>query len=144
MTRERALDAVDVLNDFIGDFITGERTFQDFAGRLRRREIPLETFVPIQRMCISHVALAFAKFEEFREHYHDLVPPDWVSRRNAATCRSTPTLCGFSAVTSAGTMARWTSKSSARSPSSRQSPAGEEFATLRGCSGRTERAAGER
>ena len=71
MTRERAVDAVDVLNDFIGDFITAERAFQDFSGKLKRGEFPVEAFVPLQRMCISHVALAFAKFEEFWEHYHD-------------------------------------------------------------------------
>jgi hypothetical protein len=31
-------------------------------------------FVPVQRMCVSHIALAFSKFEEFWTHYHDLVP----------------------------------------------------------------------
>lgn len=74
MNRERTIDAVAVLNDFIGDFITPERAFQDFAGRLKHGEFPVESFVPLQRMCISHIALAFAKLEEFWEHYHDLVP----------------------------------------------------------------------
>jgi len=76
MTRERALDAVDVLNDFIGDFITSERAFRYFAGRLQRGEFSQESFVALQRMCISYIALAFAKVEEFWEHYHDIIPPD--------------------------------------------------------------------
>jgi len=71
--RERAVDAVDVLNDFIGDFITGVMVFRTYATYLKAGKIPLEMMVGIQKMCVSSIVLAFAKFEEFWRHYHDVV-----------------------------------------------------------------------
>jgi len=72
--RARAIDAVDVLNDFMGDFVIGVRVFQEYAVRLRHKQIQLGQMVAVQKMCLSNIALAFAKFEEFWQHYHDIVP----------------------------------------------------------------------
>lgn len=74
ITRERALDAADVLNDFIGDFITGVMVFREYEVHAQAGKVPLDMMVGIQKMCLSHLVLAFAKFEEFWVHYHDVVP----------------------------------------------------------------------
>jgi hypothetical protein len=72
--RARAIDAVDVLNDFIGDFVTGAMVLREYSRQHNENKLLLEQMIPIQKMCISYVVLAFAKFEEFWEHYHDFVP----------------------------------------------------------------------
>jgi hypothetical protein len=72
--RGRAVDAADVLNDFIGDFITGVMVFREYEAQARAGKVPLDMMVGIQKMCVSHLVLAFAKFEEFWKHYHDVVP----------------------------------------------------------------------
>ena len=74
IARDRALDAADVLNDFIGDFITGVMVFRKYEVHARVGKVPLDMMVGIQKMCLSHLVLAFAKFEEFWKHYHDVVP----------------------------------------------------------------------
>ena len=76
MDRARAIDAADVLNDFIGDFITGVMVFREYSKELQEGRIKLEMMVPIQKMCLSSLVLAFAKFEEFWKHYHDVVPKE--------------------------------------------------------------------
>lgn len=72
--RARAVDAADVLNDFLGDFVTGVMVFREYAAHLQRGKLHLMQMVPIQKMCLSNIVLAFAKFEEFWQHYSDVVP----------------------------------------------------------------------
>ncbi len=72
--RAHAIDAVDVLNDFIGDFITGVMVLREYSVYFNADKIPLEMMVGIQKMCLSNLVLAFAKFKEFWKHYHDIVP----------------------------------------------------------------------
>ena len=72
--RARAIDAADVLNDFLGDFVTGVMVFREYSAELQRGKLIAMQMVPIQKMCISNIVLAFAKFEEFWQHYSDVVP----------------------------------------------------------------------
>lgn len=72
--KARIVEAVDVLNDFIGDFITGVMVFREYSQQFQLGKLTLEMMVPIQKMCLSNVVLAFAKFEEFWKHYHNLIP----------------------------------------------------------------------
>lgn len=72
--RTHAVDAADVLNDFIGDFITGVMVLRDYSAQLQAEKLSTEMMVGVQKMCVSHLVLAFAKFEEFWEHYHAVVP----------------------------------------------------------------------
>ena len=74
--KARAIDATDVLNNFIGDFITGVMVFREYSAHLKAGKLSLEMMVGIQKMCVSNVILAFAKFEEFWKHYHDVVPAE--------------------------------------------------------------------
>jgi hypothetical protein len=72
--RARAVDAADVLNDFLGDFVTGVMVFREYHAEFQRGKLIDIQMVPIQKMCISNIVLAFAKFEEFWQHYSDVVP----------------------------------------------------------------------
>ncbi len=72
--RNTAIDAVDVLNDFIGDLIAGTNVFIDYRKRLKSGEFREEQMSAVQKMCFSHLALSFCKLLEFYERYHRLVP----------------------------------------------------------------------
>jgi hypothetical protein len=72
--RAAAVDAADVLNDFIGDLITGVMLLRENSAQHQQGKIPLNMMIPIQKMCLSHLVLALAKFDEFWKHYQKLVP----------------------------------------------------------------------
>ena len=74
--RERAIDACDVLNDFIGDLITGVMVFRDYVSSHQQGKTRLEMMVSVQKMCMSNIVLGLTKFEEFWVNFHDLVPED--------------------------------------------------------------------
>ena len=71
---DTAIDAVDVLNDLIGDLIAGTKVFIDYRQRLKTGEFRVEQMSAVQKMCFSHLVLSFCKLSEFWERYHRLVP----------------------------------------------------------------------
>lgn len=74
--KERAIDAVDILNDFIGDLITCVMVFSEYSREFKAGRISMIQMVPIQKMCISHLILTLGKWLEFYDRYHDLVPDE--------------------------------------------------------------------
>ena len=72
--RRRAIDAADVLNDFIGEFATGVMVFRAYSAQFYAGRLSDEGMVGIQKMCVSQVVLTLAKFEEFWKRYRDVVP----------------------------------------------------------------------
>jgi len=83
--RNRAVDAVDILNDFIGDLITGVMVLRDYSHALKVGRLAMVQMVPIQKMCVSHLVLTLAKWLEFYDRYHDLIPDtyrDEIKRKN--------------------------------------------------------------
>ena len=72
--RDMAIDAVDVLNDLIGDLIAGTNVFIDYRQRLKSGQFRVDQMSAVQKMCFSHLVLSFCKLLEFWEHYHGLVP----------------------------------------------------------------------
>jgi|OpeIllAssembly_1097287.scaffolds.fasta_scaffold05707_4 hypothetical protein len=74
--RERAINAVDVLNDLVGDLITGTNVLRDYRAQHQRNKLPTELVVGIQKMCISHLVMGACKFIEFFEHFHDILDAD--------------------------------------------------------------------
>lgn len=69
-----ALDAVDILNDFMGDLSAGVGVFREYREHCRRGRLHLQLMVPIQKMCFSHIILTLAKWLEFYDHYHHIIP----------------------------------------------------------------------
>jgi hypothetical protein len=74
--RALALDAVDALNDLVGDLVAGTRVLADYHRLHKAGSVDLEQMSAVQKMCLSHLVLAFAKLLEFWEHYHQLVPDE--------------------------------------------------------------------
>ena len=74
--RARAVDAVAILNNFVGDFVAGSMTLRDYAQRHQNGTFRSDQMVAISNMCLSHLILTFAKFEEFWSHYNNLVPDE--------------------------------------------------------------------
>ena len=74
--RQLAIDAADILNDFIGDLITGVMLFREYREHHRQGRIALSTMIPIQKMCFSHLVLTLAKWLEFYNHYNTILPDD--------------------------------------------------------------------
>jgi len=71
--RDRAVNAVDILNDLVGDLITGTNVLRDYHAQHRRARLPTELMVGVQKMCISHLVMGSCKFIEFYEHFHDIL-----------------------------------------------------------------------
>jgi len=70
-----AIDAVDTLNDLIGDLVTGTMVLRVYHQQYRTGgAFNLEQMIAVQKMCLSHLVLAFVKLLEFWKRYHQLVP----------------------------------------------------------------------
>src|SRR5260370_36490612 len=74
--RDRAVDAVAVLNDFVGDFVAGSMILREYAQRHLDGAFRRDQMIAVSNLCLSHLILTFAKFEEFWSHYNDLVPKE--------------------------------------------------------------------
>ena len=76
--REIAIDATDILNDLIGDYVAATNTLRDYNGRYKAGHLTLTQMSVVQKMCLSHIVLACCKFIEFWEKYRDIVPMEHV------------------------------------------------------------------
>jgi len=74
--RDRAVDAVAILNGFVGDLVAGTNILVDYAERHQAGTFPFELMIAVSNLCLSHLILAVAKFEEFWRRYNDLVPKE--------------------------------------------------------------------
>lgn len=72
--REKAIDAVDLLNDFDGDLITSVNIFRDYIERNRSGKISDVVMPTVQRMCLSSIILTLCKYNEFYDHYKTIIP----------------------------------------------------------------------
>lgn len=72
--RNRILDAVDVLNDLVGDLVTGTNVLREYQALNVAGKIHGDLLPGIRRMCVSHIVLSCCKFIEFYDHFHDLLP----------------------------------------------------------------------
>ena len=72
--RAVAVDAVDTLNDFVGDFVSGVMLLRDYSARYHAGSVIRELMVSVQKICLSHLALSLAKFVEFYERFHMIIP----------------------------------------------------------------------
>lgn len=71
--RSNAIEAVDVLNYLIADFVAGTEVFINYRQRFKSGILNIEQLSAVQRMCFSHLALSFCKLLEFWDRYHQLV-----------------------------------------------------------------------
>ena len=74
--RERAVDAVDVLNDFVGDFVAGVMVLREYSQRLKNKNSDGKALITIHKMCISYLILALCKWLEFYDKYKTIIPDE--------------------------------------------------------------------
>lgn len=74
--RDRAIDAVDVLCDFIPDFVTATNVYREYDAQHRSGKLPPALMVGVQRMCFSHLVLGCYKLIEFYKRFHDILPAE--------------------------------------------------------------------
>lgn len=71
--RELAVQAVGLLNGFIGDCVISVRILHEYhrplAGKAER-----ETLMPVHRMCLSSLVLTLYKWLEFYDKYYIIIP----------------------------------------------------------------------
>jgi hypothetical protein len=72
--RAKAVDAVDVLNDFILDLIAGVMVFREYEASFKRRPSTNGIKLSIDRLCLFHLILNLCKVIEFWKRYNSVVP----------------------------------------------------------------------
>lgn len=76
LNRDLAIDAVDTLNDLIGDLVAGTLVLLDYHQRYKAGHFVLQQMTAVQKMCLSHLVLSFAKLLEFWDRCHQIVPAE--------------------------------------------------------------------
>ena len=75
-SKERAVEACTILNDFIGDLIGATRAYEYFETK-QFKEAATENVLRIfNRMADSFLFVTLAKWVEFYDRYRVLIPPD--------------------------------------------------------------------
>lgn len=75
-SRERAIEAFWLLNDFIGDLITGTRAFEYFETAKFKAGATDQILRSYNKMADSFIFLTLAKWIEFYDHYRMVIPPE--------------------------------------------------------------------
>lgn len=71
-TRDDAVDAAIILNDFVGDITSGVVVLMHYRARLLNDSDSRHALTAVQKMCLSHLILTLYKWLEFYEKYHNL------------------------------------------------------------------------
>ena len=71
--RELALQAVGLLNGFIGDCVTSVKILHEYHA-LMADNAEQETLLPVHKMCLSSLVLTLYKWLEFYDKYHIIIP----------------------------------------------------------------------
>ncbi len=74
--RDDAVHAVDTLNDFVGDFVSGVMLFREWETQFKGGHVPKILMVNVQKICLSHLVLGLCKFVEFYERFHKIIPSE--------------------------------------------------------------------
>jgi hypothetical protein len=74
--RERAVEAVRLLNSFLLDFVVGTRGLEIFDCPAVAPSVSRTTAIGLNRMAISHLVISLAKWKEFYGHYRAILPAD--------------------------------------------------------------------
>jgi len=72
LNRKDAVDAVDILNDFVGDIVAGVMVLIEYRALLLNDPKQGDAMIAIQKMCLSYLVLTLFKWIEFYEKYHSL------------------------------------------------------------------------
>jgi hypothetical protein len=74
--RDNAVHAVDILNDFVGDFVCGVMLFREWEIQFKAGRVPEILMVNVQKICLSHLVLGLCKFVEFYDRFRNVIPSE--------------------------------------------------------------------
>jgi hypothetical protein len=75
--RELAVHAVDTLNDLIGDFVCGVNVLNDSHVEHQAGKLDAKVMLTVSKMCLSHLVLGLAKFDEFNRRFSKVIPSEY-------------------------------------------------------------------
>jgi len=75
-TRAQVVDAVDLLNDFIGDCVASVMVLRTYAVGLQAKPNDGTALVALHKMCISYIVLTLYKWIEFYRKYQRVIPQE--------------------------------------------------------------------
>ncbi|MBU2875937.1 hypothetical protein [Marinobacter salexigens] len=74
--RNRAVHAIDLLNDFVGDCVASVMVLHEYRRILHGDEEQITALVAIQKMCLSYLILTLNKWLEFYDKYSAIIPDE--------------------------------------------------------------------
>lgn len=75
-TRERAIEAFWLLNDFVGDLICGTKAFEYFESPRFKAGATEQVLRGYNKMADSFIFITLAKWIEFYDRYHPVIPAE--------------------------------------------------------------------
>jgi len=78
--RERAIEAVDILNDMIANCVAPVNVFKDYFIKRDGDESKNSHLIALYRLCMSQAILTLIKWVEFYEKYGGLIPDNMRSK----------------------------------------------------------------
>ncbi len=72
--RDRAVDAIDILNDLMNEIMTGVEVYNHYLVKHKAGIISFDGMASAQRLCFTSIFLALNKIREFNRRYLRIVP----------------------------------------------------------------------
>jgi len=72
--KTKAIEAVRMLNDFVGDLVAGTRSLELFESPDFASKIGANTQLILRRMCLSHLVVTLSKWAELYDRYKAAIP----------------------------------------------------------------------
>jgi succinate dehydrogenase flavin-adding protein (antitoxin of CptAB toxin-antitoxin module) len=74
--RIHAIEATRLLNEFIGDLVTGSRVTELLDVLSQQAKVDEETQIAMRRMCMWHIIVTLSKWQEVYDSYLEIFPDD--------------------------------------------------------------------
>jgi hypothetical protein len=72
--RDKAIDAIDILNDLMNEIMTGVDVYKYYLGGYKAKIFSFDNMAGAQRLCFTSIILALNKIREFNKRYLRIVP----------------------------------------------------------------------
>lgn len=74
LDRNQAIEACQILNDLIGDFVVSTQTIELYANKNIKPLMTAGYKIAATRLCVFQIVLSLSKILEFNSHYRSFVP----------------------------------------------------------------------
>lgn len=72
--RDKAVDAIDILNDLMNEIITGVDVYKYYHGGRKAGIFSFDGMASAQRLCFTNIILSLNKVREFNKRYLRIIP----------------------------------------------------------------------